>query len=356
MGVTEYIYKDIGYHGKNEKVVRAGLECLSIMVQHKPVIEYLARQGILDERLYYRRLNKIPGDTIRLYKPKPRRGLAGMVTAFKSTPEYLALHGDADDQSENISEAQRELNKNKSDSAFVNESIDAINYAEEAGLCPTMPLRLKIWIYRFRTNDHVQQCAGRFTSAFRGFYHPYDTIAKIRKQIYAHYNLPEELLPPPKPSPFEVKTRRRSAKRKKKKKKNKYEVYIQGMDTEDPDEQYEQFKLKKGDRVVCKAQKWWPRWYDGVIAEVTAPKATSTSVENRYTVEFDDGEVSTFVEEFKIKRKQKTNSRPANTCSHCWASYHRRAGWSRQIFVRMPFLPFSCYLKQKTRNVDGTVR
>ena len=49
----------------------------------------------------------------------------------------------------------------------------------------------------------------------------------------------------------------------------------------------------------------WPRWYDGVIAEVTAPKATSTSVENRYTVEFDDGEVSTFVEEFKIKRKQK---------------------------------------------------
>ena len=112
------------------------------------------------------------------------------------------------------------------------------------------------------------------------------------------------------------------------------------MDTEDLDEQYEQFKLKKGDRVVCKAHKWWPRWYDGVIAEVTAPKATSTSVENRYTVEFDDGEVSTFVEEFKIKRKQKTNSRPANTCSHCWASYHRRAGWSRQIFVRMPFLLF----------------
>ena len=85
-------------------------------------------------------------------------------------------------------------------------------------------------------------------------------------------------------------------------------------------------------------------------------KATSTSVENRYTVEFDDGEVSTFVEEFKIKRKQKDEFEANEYLSHCWASYHRRAGWSRQIFVRMPFLPFSCYLKQKTRNVDGTVR
>ena len=86
-------------------------------------------------------------------------------------------------------------------------------------VCPAIPLRLKIWIYRFRTNDHVQQCAGRFTSAFRGFYHPYDTIEKIRKQIYEHYNLPEELLPLPKASPFEVKTRRRSAEEKEKEKK-----------------------------------------------------------------------------------------------------------------------------------------
>ena len=180
--MTEYIYKDIGYHGKNEKVVRAGLECLSIMVQHKPVIEYLTRQGILDERLYHRRLNKIPGDVICLYKPKPRRGLAGMVTTFKSTPEYLALHGDAGDQSENISEAQRELNKSKSDSAFVNESIKQLIMQKKRDFVPPY-YRLKIWIYEFRTNDHVQQCAGRFTSAFRGFYHPYDTIAKIRNRF-----------------------------------------------------------------------------------------------------------------------------------------------------------------------------
>merc|ERR1711991_206992 len=105
------------------------------------------------------------------------------------------------DENINISQAQLDINKAKKNSAFLTESSEAIEYAKEIGLCPFVPLRLKIWIYRFRTNDHVQTCAGRFTSAFRGFYHPYDTIEKIRKQIYEHYNLPEELLPPPKASP-----------------------------------------------------------------------------------------------------------------------------------------------------------
>ena len=319
MGVTEWIYKDIEYHGKSEKVVRAGLECLSILVQHQPVITFLKNLGIQDERLYYRRLNKIPGEGIRFYKPKPRRGLAGMVTKFKTSPEYLALHSDEnDDEDTNISQAQIDINKVKKNSAFLSESSEAIEYINELELCPFIPLKLKIWIYRFKINDHVQTCAGRFSSAFRGFYHPFEQVEKIRREIKAHYDIPKDIEIEKKIYSFQEKSRRheieakerkeseeKKKKKRKKKSSDKYKIYQQrGSLKEHPDEQYDQFKLKKGDRVMCKAFKWWPRWYDGIIGEVIKPDAKSTSVEERYTVEFDDGEVCTMVDEYKIKRKQ----------------------------------------------------
>ena len=107
----------------------------------------------------------------------------------------------------------------------------------------------------------------------------------------------------------DAKERKESEEKKKKKRKkkssDKYKIYQQrGSLKEHTDEQYDQFKLKKGDRVMCKAFKWWPRWYDGKIGEVTKADTNSTSVEDRYTVEFDDGEVCTMVDEYKIKKKQ----------------------------------------------------
>ena len=62
----------------------------------------------------------------------------------------VAKQGDENsDENTNISQAQIDINKAKRKSAFLTESTEAIEYANEIKLCPFVPLRLKIWIYRF---------------------------------------------------------------------------------------------------------------------------------------------------------------------------------------------------------------
>ena len=312
MDVPSKIYRNVEYHGKSERVVRAGMEALSILCQTKEVVTMLRYHGYHDERLYYRRVNKIPGPELGLYKPKQKKGLSGMVQNLKSDPDYVKLHTDAEEDSdgdENISEAYKETKRAVRVTESLEETEDALELRKERDYSPDLPLKLLVWSYRFRHNDHVHKCCLRFSNAFRGLYQPDETVAFLQSQIKSHYNLPEDIVYDEGTAIENREDNRRKRARSSKNKRSKVvkrgsKYVVEMSDPPVPKPRRKKFGLpyEANEKVEVKAFSWWPRYYPGAIAKAMPNAATSTSEGGVYVVELDDGEVIANVEAHQLRK------------------------------------------------------
>jgi hypothetical protein len=306
MGVPERIYRNIDYHSKKEIVVRSGLEALAILSQTEDIVDMIRLAGYRDERLFYRRLNRIPGPELGMYLPKKKTGLSGMVEFSKNGLQFAVENMDGDEDSdEMLTDEKKEFEKQKS----VVEIEDAKELCRTQGYFPELPVKIQVWTYRFRHNDHVQQCAARISDAFRGLYHPDKTLRFIQSQIKRKYNLPEELkgadLTAVQNREYSRISRKanKGPKTKLVKKGNKYIVEV---DAQKPAEKKKKYglPLAKGEKIECKFAEWWPRYYAGVILKAEPNPPSSSSEGGIYVVGLDDGEVISNVELYMLRNPQ----------------------------------------------------